>query len=244
MIKFFRHIRKSLIQKNQMGKYLKYAIGEIVLVVIGILIALQINNWNENRRDKKKEQTYLVNLKKDIADDIDFLQGYVLNRYSKKVEVLEKAKAFYQGKYKIKDTILFLNDVGYGNVFGNVNYAFSNTTYDQLVSTGDFNVIQSDSLKASILNYYRILNATSAVSKQKPSGYIKFTNSLAPFNRNKPNYISDFDSGLFIAKIRSEEFYRLVNLELTLAHDLKDNAEIINQRANQLISLISTQIDD
>jgi len=46
MIKFFRHIRKSLIEQNKMGKYFKYAIGEIILVVIGILIALQINNWN------------------------------------------------------------------------------------------------------------------------------------------------------------------------------------------------------
>ena len=56
MIKFFRHIRRSLIQKNQMGKYFKYAIGEILLVVIGILIALQINNWNEDRKLKKEER--------------------------------------------------------------------------------------------------------------------------------------------------------------------------------------------
>ena len=221
----------------------KYAF-EFFSIFVAVISAFALNNWNENRRDKKKEQTYLVNLKKDVAKDIDFLQQYVLDRYPKKVEVLEKAKAFYQGSYKIKDTISFLNDIGYGNVFGNVNFAFSNTTYDQLVSTGDFNVIQSDSLKASILNYYRILNATSAVSKQKPTGYIKFTNSLAPFNRNEPNYISDFDSGFFISKIKSEEFYRLVNLEITLAHEIKDNVELINQQANQLISLISTQIDD
>lgn len=49
MIKFFRHIRRSHINQNQMGKYFKYAIGEILLVVIGILIALQINNINENK---------------------------------------------------------------------------------------------------------------------------------------------------------------------------------------------------
>ena len=55
MIKFFRHIRQSLIMKNQTGKYFKYAIGEIILVVIGILIALQINNWNEERKNTKIE---------------------------------------------------------------------------------------------------------------------------------------------------------------------------------------------
>ena len=54
MIKFFRHIRKSLLEENKMGKYFKYAIGEIILVVIGILIALQINNWNEGIKDRIK----------------------------------------------------------------------------------------------------------------------------------------------------------------------------------------------
>ena len=54
MIKFFRHIRQNLIMENKTRKYLKYAVGEIVLVVIGILIALQVNNWNENRKTEIK----------------------------------------------------------------------------------------------------------------------------------------------------------------------------------------------
>ncbi|MBO0341043.1 hypothetical protein J0654_05270 [Muricauda lutimaris] len=53
MIKFFRNIRKSLLNEGKTGKYLKYALGEILLVVIGILIALQINNWNENRKNAR-----------------------------------------------------------------------------------------------------------------------------------------------------------------------------------------------
>ncbi|MFT6699485.1 MAG: hypothetical protein ACJAVD_000984, partial [Porticoccaceae bacterium] len=52
MIKFFRKIRYDLMEKNKTGKYLKYAIGEILLVVIGILFALQINNWNNNKNEK------------------------------------------------------------------------------------------------------------------------------------------------------------------------------------------------
>ena len=70
MIKFFRKIRYDLIEKNKTGKYLKYAIGEIILVVIGILIALQINNWNESNNQSKKELALLVNLKNDINTDI------------------------------------------------------------------------------------------------------------------------------------------------------------------------------
>lgn len=63
MIKFFRHIRRNLMEQNKTGKYLKYAIGEIVLVMIGILFALQINNWNEARKLNESHIAYLYNLK-------------------------------------------------------------------------------------------------------------------------------------------------------------------------------------
>jgi hypothetical protein len=66
MIKFFRNIRKNLLNEGKTTKYFKYAIGEIVLVVIGILIALQINNWNENSKDRSKEQAYLIALKEEF----------------------------------------------------------------------------------------------------------------------------------------------------------------------------------
>jgi len=61
MIKILRKIRQNLLSEGKNRKYFKYAIGEIVLVVIGILIALQINNWNENRKNPEKENKYLSN---------------------------------------------------------------------------------------------------------------------------------------------------------------------------------------
>ena len=73
MIKFFRQIRQNLLLEGKTGKYLKYAIGEIVLVVIGILIALQINNWNENRLKNKTVKTYLNSLIQDLNDEQDIL---------------------------------------------------------------------------------------------------------------------------------------------------------------------------
>ena len=66
MIKFFRKIRQNLLLENKTGKYFKYAIGEIILVVIGILIALQINNWNQQRIQDREEQSALLNLKQDF----------------------------------------------------------------------------------------------------------------------------------------------------------------------------------
>tara|TARA_B110000902_G_scaffold186472_2_gene211077 strand:+ start:2030 stop:2242 length:213 start_codon:yes stop_codon:yes gene_type:complete len=68
MIKLFRKIRYNLMEKNKTGKYFKYAIGEIVLVVIGIIIALQINNWNENRTKLKEEQNIIFNLNTEFKN--------------------------------------------------------------------------------------------------------------------------------------------------------------------------------
>lgn len=70
MIKFFRKIRQKLLDENRFSKYLIYAIGEIVLVVIGILIALQINNWNENEKIKTEERILITGLIQNIENDI------------------------------------------------------------------------------------------------------------------------------------------------------------------------------
>ena len=69
MIPFFRKIRYKQAKDNQFFKYSRYAIGEIVLVVIGILIALQINNWNEKRKDNNKRQFYIQSLQNDLKKD-------------------------------------------------------------------------------------------------------------------------------------------------------------------------------
>ncbi len=70
MIKFFRRIRQKLLSESKFSKYLLYAIGEIVLVMIGILLALQVNNWNEQRKDAKKEQELLLQLQSEFQSNL------------------------------------------------------------------------------------------------------------------------------------------------------------------------------
>jgi sensor domain CHASE-containing protein len=70
MIKFFRKIRKKMLAENKFSKYLLYAIGEIILVVIGILIALSINNWNERRKESDLKNIYSTRLINDLKKDI------------------------------------------------------------------------------------------------------------------------------------------------------------------------------
>jgi hypothetical protein len=74
MIKLFRKIRQNLLSAGKTGKYLKYAFGEILLVVIGILIALQINNWNENRLKKNDASNYLLQIRAELFLDIEHYQ--------------------------------------------------------------------------------------------------------------------------------------------------------------------------
>jgi uncharacterized protein YlxW (UPF0749 family) len=75
MLKFFRTIRKKLIEEDIVRKYLLYAIGEIMLVVIGILIALQVNNWNEERVKLKEEVNLLVNLNDEFSENLIILNN-------------------------------------------------------------------------------------------------------------------------------------------------------------------------
>ena len=71
MLKFFRKIRQKLIDQGDAKRYLLYAIGEILLVVVGILIALQINNWNTNQTNRHTETEYLHRLKNELKQDLD-----------------------------------------------------------------------------------------------------------------------------------------------------------------------------
>lgn len=90
MINLLRHIRKSLLEQNNMGKYFKYALGEILLVVIGILIALQINNWNETRKLRIQEKEILSSLVEELKNNNRFLKASIagnsyINRTSMKL---------------------------------------------------------------------------------------------------------------------------------------------------------------
>jgi len=254
MFKFFRHIRKSLLMENsnavkatagtKTGKYLKYAIGEIVLVVIGILIALSINNWNQERKDRIIEKEYLTRLLEDIKSDISRTKTYILDRYKHKVEGLENGKAYYQGNYVIKDTLQFLKNISYGGVYGNVSFNLNKNTYNELISTGNLRKIGSDTLRNEIVNYYENSNAKSKASKNYISGYINFINSFTAFNTTNPDLISEFDQKLLLKNIKTEEYYRLANLELTLAHRSSNFAEDIIERAKKLTVTIDSQLED
>jgi len=150
MIKFLRHIRKSLIEQNKMGKYFKYAIGEILLVVIGILIALQINNWNEGRKQRIKEQELFYNLKIDFESRLNELKE--LNEARELgIGAIQKLNQYIAGtekrpKIQKLDTLMSTLENGY--LF---NEQFK--MLDVVFSTGLINDIKNKQLKRLLLDW-------------------------------------------------------------------------------------------
>ena len=94
MIKFFRQIRFNLMEQNKTARYFKYAIGEIVLVVIGILIALSINNWNEGRKGRILELQYLEGIKTDLESDLPHIENR-LRAILRKLSIMRKIDTIY-----------------------------------------------------------------------------------------------------------------------------------------------------
>lgn len=106
MIKFFRNIRKKLAIENKAAAYSRYAIGEIVLVVIGILIALQINNWNEHRKQTEELREYLYKISNNVKQDIEQVEGLKIRRDTVRAKAIRSAKALMSQDFSNIEDIL------------------------------------------------------------------------------------------------------------------------------------------
>ena len=148
MIKFFRKIRQRLLSENRFNKYLLYAIGEIALVMIGILLALQVNNWNENKKDRNFELKMLFEVKLALEND---LKHY--NRMIKRTTIVDssitKVLENIHNKVTFHDSIYpLLRNFNIG-IQWQQNYG----PYEGIKSIG-INKITNDSLRQSLVKFY------------------------------------------------------------------------------------------
>ena len=151
MIKLFRKIRQNLISEGKTGKYLKYALGEIVLVVIGILIALQINNWNTQRHINVQEQAIL----KILRSEFSYNQEELHRNIAKAARLRESADSLLSFFNKPVNSIepgrlknLTLSLTGYAT------YDPSNGALNNLISSGQLNLIKNDSLRLILSKWF------------------------------------------------------------------------------------------
>jgi hypothetical protein len=152
MIKFFRKIRYDLMDKNKTGKYLKYAIGEIILVVIGILIAVSINNWNENRKLQNEETILLKALKQDFLENkkrlINTIESQeVMIDYSINFIKLITSKT---SRTVSQDSILKLKAAGANSWY---RAELVNSSFNTIISSGKSNIIRNMSLKKRLVEF-------------------------------------------------------------------------------------------
>lgn len=131
MITFLRKIKQNLLSERKTEKYLKYAIGEIILVVIGILIALQVNNWNESRKNLKLKSSYTSSLINDFKKDSTALTS-LLNQMKKDSVSFRNFQERIQMSNSNYDTLVHMYRYEFPFFF-RADYSFNNTTLINLV---------------------------------------------------------------------------------------------------------------
>ena len=151
MLKFFRRIRRALLKEGKVRKYLVYALGEILLVMIGILLALQVNNWNEARKNRREELVALKSLQKEFRSNYQKFQDHI--------EPKKKLKVQWE------DLLLKLSDKNLSPEekpkrrlppgTGTLNVSFG--TLNSLINSGKVENLKNDSLKSLLTNWGGLL---------------------------------------------------------------------------------------
>ena len=141
MIKLFRHIRKDLMEKNKTGKYFKYAIGEIILVVVGILIALQINTWNENKKLNAIKDNNYLQLLEDLRSDKLFIDEVIEEFAANDSRYKSFLKSYNTPNLTMTDVI---KNLGSAKVdYSVTTLRFQNSTITSIENTGEIKLIPS-----------------------------------------------------------------------------------------------------
>ena len=158
MLKFFRKIRQRLLQENRFSKYLLYALGEIGLVVVGILIALQINTWNEHRKIRIQEQKLLVNLKAETKLNIEQL-NFVMVEKEKITRNIKLVLEYTKAPKSLDDAVNF-DSIIYPIVVSGWKYFPIDGLQNDILNSDKLDIISNDSLRyyiSSMPRYWKSL---------------------------------------------------------------------------------------
>ncbi|RDK87026.1 DUF6090 family protein [Marinirhabdus gelatinilytica] len=251
MIKFFRHIRQRLIRENRFSKYLLYAIGEIILVVIGILIALQINNWNEGRKERAAEKATLAILLEDLQAAENFSQEYITSEqhYLDILEtILHKDSIVTVLKDETKTTAYF-------------NKAFWDfeiqvpviNTYSDLKNAGKIAIIKNNEIRdrlsvldANIINLERlILDRMNVHQIRIDEICVQDVNFLHLLKFKLPNYnITLGPKNDYIAIMESPKVRNLMGIKTVLTNEALGYRRNLHDEIQSIIQLINIALEN
>lgn len=211
MIKFFRKIRYHLMETGKTSKYLKYAIGEIILVVIGILIALQINNWNENNKSEKEANFQLSKLRDNLNSDKNQLKA-AISSDSIYIENLifcvrvisteiETSKEEFIDRLQHISTIMDFNP--------------TRGTFDGLISSGKIELINNQNLLESLFAYYNdnVYRSWDSALKDYSRNviipyFLGFDHISNITDENEGEHFTQFDISNFLVQSKTMDDYR------------------------------------
>lgn len=164
MIKFFRRIRQKLLAEKIFNKYLVYAVGEIILIVIGILIALQISNWNEIKKIRSSEQQYLLSLKTEFNFNKVELEK-IMNRNIRNAEnAIKVLNIMGPESPQIKEEELsFLLS---GSLSFEVQFDPNQGVLDEIISSGKLGVFSNEELKFALSSWNGLLQRARLQEKE------------------------------------------------------------------------------
>lgn len=233
MIKFFRKIRQNLLSEGKISTYLKYGFGEIILVVIGILIAVQINNWNIKQQNEQKEILYLTRLTTNLGSDKKLYQSIM----SKDSLLINKLK---EVQNDLPNYIQTINQPVEDFDFLIAGYKFSanKTVINNLISSGQIELLRSNYLVEDILVYYRQTDhIESTIDTSIQDQNVNTINDLIlKFNSNNKkdsSYIETLENYIHFR-------IRLIEKQLARYNSQKILAEKLIDKINKEIEFIET----
>ena len=220
MLHFFHKMRKQLAEDNKPIKYLRYAFGEIVLVVFGILIALQVNTWNQERLYSNKENQYLINLQRDIDEQIELINTQI--EFENEITSLasELLRKYNQQNKFIVDS-LFIESMNLLAV--RRTFAIANTTYVVLISSGNIDIIQNSVLKNNLIRLFERVNRMKEIFDKNNN---LVDNNFLPFCND-------------LIYIKAREFNKIYGLDFSVELKEKEN---LNQKKLQNITIDQLKI--
>jgi hypothetical protein len=241
MLKFFRNIRYKFIEEGRFINYLKYAIGEIFLVVIGILIAVSINNWNENRKQQQLFLTILKNIEDDMkSDTLVFYQ--TKDNFRKGDSIF---KRILDNKMTREDYINCERCANIINAHAPLN--FKSKGFEMLKGYVDNQNEAKDSLASDVLMFYSQVTDLSQIInehiKNDVSGNLKYSKeNHAWFYLNHEQRIKNEDFLNYL--VNSTDFKNRVAMQrILVVKNLKSILDTFNKNAKILLPRIETRLN-
>jgi hypothetical protein len=140
MIKIFRSIRQNLLSQGKKVSYFKYAFGEIILVMVGILLALQVSNWNQDRKDRISERKILKNINRDFIQNKESFDTVKVVNYKNLAAMDSIVEMLQEGEITIEKYIK------YNNLIRGITYNAYSSTVDAVINSNSLELIQDDEL--------------------------------------------------------------------------------------------------